>query len=178
VSVLPPKGARDRRLQAFTDHRCHDWMAIAGRFPGRPLRRRRGMMLVCGRATAARDRTARRQKSEDRIQNAEPQTPNPKPQTPNSELRTSKPGLHRSSLPRPDGLCWPIPWRASAPSAPWNDVSLRPATAARDRTPPGHQRPIEGSVGTFRGACPLGAAPSASGNFLLLRGLARGLRRR
>jgi len=38
------------------------------------------------------------------------------------------------------GHCRPIPWRASAPSAPWNDANLRPATAARDRSPPGPHR--------------------------------------
>src|SRR5260370_17822157 len=50
------------------------------------------------------------------------------------------PGRHRSSLPPPHGHCWPIPCRASAPSAPRNDANLRPATAATEpqpsRTPP------------------------------------------
>src|SRR6266404_8302099 len=35
------------------------------------------------------------------------------------------------SLARTDGPLPTIPWRASAPSAPWNDVGLRPATAPR-----------------------------------------------
>src|SRR4029077_17427289 len=33
------------------------------------------------------------------------------------------------------GHCWPVPWRAPAPSAPCSGVNLRPATAARDRSP-------------------------------------------
>src|SRR5258707_14711012 len=77
--------------------------AIAGRFPeGRPLGRRRGMMLVYGRQRLRG--TATLQVADHRCHDR-------------------------------DGHCWPIPWRASAPSAPWNGVSLRPPTAARDRNP-------------------------------------------
>src|SRR5260370_17822159 len=36
----------------------------------------------------------------------------------------SPPGRHRSSLPPPHGHCWPIPWRASAPSAPWKMMPI------------------------------------------------------
>jgi hypothetical protein len=57
-------------------------------------------------------REDRRQNSEDRIQNPELQTPNLEPRTSNPPAR------HQSSLSRPHGHCWPIPWRASAPSAP------------------------------------------------------------
>jgi hypothetical protein len=63
---------------------------------GRPLRRRRETMLICGR-----QRLRGTEPQEDRRQNSERRTPNPKPQTPNSE-----PSLHRSSLPRSDGHCW------------------------------------------------------------------------
>jgi hypothetical protein len=34
------------------------------------------------------------------------------------------PSRHRASLPRPEGHCWPISWRASAPSAPRNGVDV------------------------------------------------------
>jgi len=67
---------------------------------------------------------------EDRIQNSGG-TPNPKAQTeyPKGPNRISKPidDRWRERMAH----CQPIPWRASAPSAPWNDVSLRPATAPR-----------------------------------------------
>jgi hypothetical protein len=80
--------------------------AIAGRSPvGRPLRRRREMMPIYGRQRLRGTAAPRRQ-------NSEAQTPNPEPRTSNP------PGRHRSSLPRPDDHCWPIPWRAPAPSAP------------------------------------------------------------
>jgi hypothetical protein len=71
-------------------------------------------------------------KTEDRIQNSGG-TPNPKAQTeyPKGPNRISKPidDRWRERIAH----CQPIPWswRASAPSAPWNDVSLRPATAPR-----------------------------------------------
>src|SRR4029077_16468599 len=50
VDLRPPTATRDGRLQASTDYCCHGRMAIAGRFPGgRPLRRRREMVLIYGR---------------------------------------------------------------------------------------------------------------------------------
>jgi hypothetical protein len=50
-------GTPNPKQQTSIDHRCDERMAIVGRFPGgRPLRRRREMVLVCGRQ-AARDRS-------------------------------------------------------------------------------------------------------------------------
>ncbi len=57
---------------------------------------------------------------EGRIQNTEFRTPNPKPQTSNP------PSRHRSSLPGPDGHCWPMPWRRPLRRRRAERCSLRP----------------------------------------------------
>src|SRR6266478_1628466 len=56
--------------------------------------------------------------------------------------------------PKRKGQCWPIPWRASAPSAPCNGVKLRPVTAARDRSPPGLHRNGWANAGRSPGGRP------------------------
>jgi hypothetical protein len=127
--------------------------AIAGRFPGaggRPLRRRRGMMPIYGRqrlrGTASPPgphrsslprpdgpllsrfpggRPLRRRRAMMPIYGRQRLRGTASPQAPTD---------HRCHDRM--GHCRPIPWRASAP---WNGVDLRPATAARDRSPPGHR---------------------------------------
>jgi hypothetical protein len=82
-----------------------------------PLEGDRSVGAVKGCRLRAGNGCEGERRPEDRRQNSEFRTPNLKPRTPNPKPQT----LHAFTDDRCHermGHCWPIPWRATAPSAP------------------------------------------------------------